>query len=66
MLLPNDQSNLQIDLKPNEFRYIITKQLFLQLTEPMQSKIVFQVIFNKISTKYFSIYVFLFFIVYKN
>lgn len=45
VLLPNDQSNSQIELKPNEFRYIITKQLSSQLTEPIQSKIIFQVIF---------------------
>lgn len=44
VILPHDQTNLQIDLKPNEFRYIITKQLSSQLMEPIQSKIVFQVI----------------------
>lgn len=44
ILLPNDQSNLKIELKPNEFRYILTKQLSSQLLEPMQSKTVFQVI----------------------
>ncbi|VVC30467.1 Hypothetical protein CINCED_3A021775 [Cinara cedri] len=42
VLLPYDQSNFQIDLKPNEFRYIITKQISSQLIEPVQSKIVFQ------------------------
>lgn len=44
VLLPNDQLNLQVDLKPNEFRYVITKQLPSQLIEPIQSKLVFQVI----------------------
>jgi len=44
VLLPNDQMSSQIDLKPNEFRYIITKQMSSQLVEPIQSKIVFQVI----------------------
>jgi len=44
VLLPNDQSNLQIDLKPNEFRYVITKQISSQITEPLQTEIIFQVI----------------------
>lgn len=48
VLLPNDQSNSQIDLKPNEFRYIITK-LSSRLIEPIQSKIAFQVIKYKIN-----------------
>jgi hypothetical protein len=48
VLLPNEMSNLQIDLKPNEFRYIITKRVSSQLTDPIQSKIVFQVNFNNI------------------
>lgn len=42
VLLPNDQSNFQIDLKPNEFRYVISKQI--HSTEPIQSKIILQVI----------------------
>lgn len=44
VLLPNDQSNLIIELKPNEFRYIITKQLSSQLIDPLQSKTIFQVV----------------------
>lgn len=44
VLLPNDQSNSIIELKPNEFRYIITKQFSSQLIDPLQSKTVFQVI----------------------
>lgn len=43
VLLPNDQSNMQIELRPNEFRYVITKQMPLQLIDPIQSKIIFQV-----------------------
>lgn len=48
VLLPSDQSNTLIELKPNEFRYIITKQITSQLTDPIQTKTVFQVTIDKI------------------
>lgn len=65
VLLPNDQSNLQIDLKPNEFKYVITKQLSLQLGETVQSKITFQVIHN-IKFNKIIFYTFKIILVYKN
>ncbi|XP_050535824.1 protein bark beetle [Daktulosphaira vitifoliae] len=43
VLFPNDKNDLQIELKPNEFKYVITKQMSsYNLGESIQSKIVFQ------------------------
>ncbi|XP_050428797.1 protein bark beetle isoform X2 [Adelges cooleyi] len=42
VLLPSDQSSTQIELKPNEFKYVISKQISSILAETIESKIVFQ------------------------